>query len=83
MMNLDGEQYKRLVELAKQSFGGHGLINSQMPDQLTRQARAFAEEIVKQCSDLCTDNYYTPDGFGHTTADARCAKIILEHFGME
>ena len=43
----------------------------------------FAELIIRKCADLCTDSYYTPDGFGYTTSDARCHDLILKHFGVE
>ena len=71
-MNLDGEEYKRLVEMAKECYGGLGLINSQMPDQLTRQARAFAEAIIGECIRIDILNWDSPP------ADA-----IRKHFGME
>lgn len=48
----------------------------------------FAELIVKECAELCTDQYHlgdagTGDGFGITAADIRCEKLIKQHFGVE
>ena len=48
----------------------------------------FAELIVRECAELCTDQYHlgdagTGDGFGITAADTRCEKLIKKHFGVE
>lgn len=38
---------------------------------------AKAGEVMRErCADKCTDPYYTPDGFGITGADRRCAEAI-------
>jgi hypothetical protein len=57
-------------------------------DQLSRiytrfDGQKFAELIIRQCAELCTDAYYTPDGYGITTADQRCADKIKEYFGVK
>jgi hypothetical protein len=42
----------------------------------------FAELIIEECAEVCTDAYYTQDGYGITAADARCAALIKSHFGL-
>ena len=46
-------------------------------------AEKFAELIVKECAELCTDSYHTEDGFGIRNADQRCHDLIKKHFGVE
>jgi hypothetical protein len=43
----------------------------------------FAELIAKECAELCMKDYWTRDGFGITSADARCADLIKQRFGIE
>ena len=74
---------KRIKELAEQA--GLDLIHGNF---MTTPQEKFAELIVRECADICTDPYHKGDaetgtGFGYTTADERCAELIKKHFGVE
>ena len=79
-----------IKELAEQA----GIVNRKFSfgqwweTDLTTEQKNFAELIVRECAELCTDPYHcgdagTGDGFGITAADIRCEKLIKQHFGVE
>ena len=73
----------RIQELAREA--GLDLIHGRF---MTASQEKFAELIVAECAELCTDPYHcgdagTGDGFGITAADTRCEKLIKKHFGVE
>lgn len=43
----------------------------------------FAQLIARECSDLCMEEYRTMDGWGRTSADTRCSKLICETFDIK
>ena len=75
------ERIKELMIVAINDRHRGGLLNDE--DKLEALLEKFAELIIEKCADLCTDQYYTPNGFGYTTADERCHNLIKEHFGVE
>jgi len=72
---------ERIKELAKQAMVIRGRMKVIDEDK-------FAELIVMECAEICTDSYHlgdagTGDGFGITAADKRCAELIKQHFGVK
>jgi hypothetical protein len=63
-------QYKHIGDFGMTVMGGVDL-------------EFFAQMIVIKCARLCTEPYFTPDGWSHTNADQRCSDLIKEHFGVE
>ena len=43
----------------------------------------FAELIVKECIDVATKDWYTPDGYGTVSGQAKAVEFIKEHFGIK
>ena len=77
---------KELIQQAEETytykdFDGDGF--EEIKQSKTVNLEKFAELIINECSDLCTKEYRTVDGWGFTGADVRCAKLIKEHFGVE
>ena len=81
---------ERIKLLAEQA----GIVNRKFSfgqwweTDLTTEQKKFAELIVRECAELCTDQYHlgdagTGDGFGITAADTRCSELIKKHFGVE
>ena len=72
----------RIKELALKAYNNTG---QGTPEALSSfmevYSEKFAELIVQECAEICTDPYHlgdagTGDGFGITTADKRCAELI-------
>jgi hypothetical protein len=46
--------------------------------QLRARDLEVARLVLESAANFCTDEYHTPDGWGTTTADRRCAAGILK-----
>jgi len=73
------ELYKQALTFAYTEAGKN--VPSHIIQSLS--AAKLAELIIKECAYLCVKDYHTPDGYGITDADERCANLIRKHFGVE
>jgi hypothetical protein len=52
-------------------------------DDIVAFENKFSELLVRECADLCMQEYRTPDGWGRTNGDVRCHELICKTFDIE
>lgn len=77
---------KRIEELVGQAkFMAEETINKQISKnvELDAFAEKFAKLLIKECAELCTQQYRKVNGFSDKSPPSPNAVYIKEYFGLE